>query len=585
MDVAMSWPAALTLLSGVVLLVQIPCIRRNRDDLPEPTVLVALVSTTSLWALSYGVALTVFDPGLRRLMEIPVWFFQSLLAVVILVGGLKYTGHDDIVPNWFIWLFVASSFGSWLLHTGNALGHHELMWTAYQVEPVLGAAAAVYEPTVSMLISISAAYLVFTVFLLGVLAPALHYGWLSTLYSGHFLVVVLAPLPPALAHVVWFLGQWPTLDVNPFPGLDLTPAAFLLSGAMLLWMVSLETEKVTEVTPGDRRRADLAILKDLDTGVVAADSDGLVTRMNSRAGEILEVDPHEAFSSDVDSLLDVDVDLPVSRPEVVRFPGKPGRTFELRSSPIVDDGGSTGYILTLQDITRQRHRRQRLEVLNRVLRHNVRNDMTVVKGSAEYLRKQVLEAEDVEVDDAVEEAVKEKTSTIVDAAEDLEATSEKARSMADSLPGGSPNQEEFDVPRLTREVVMEVESEYGSTDLEVDASGSHPISNDPDLVELAVYNVLENAVVHSTSDEAEVVVRCTADGSYGGVKLEVEDDGPGIPMHEVDAVESGEETALSHGSGLGLWLVKWCVDELGGELKYEVEDGTRVTLYIPDRNS
>ena len=63
----------------------------------------------------------------------------------------------------------------------------------------------------------------------------------------------------------------------------------------------------------------------------------------------------------------------------------------------------------------------------------------------------------------------------------------------------------------------------------------------------------------------------------------VEDDGPGIPDHEVAAIESGRETALEHGSGLGLWVIEWSASVLGATVTYanRTPRGTRVTIRLP----
>jgi signal transduction histidine kinase len=46
---------------------------------------------------------------------------------------------------------------------------------------------------------------------------------------------------------------------------------------------------------------------------------------------------------------------------------------------------------------------------------------------------------------------------------------------------------------------------------------------------------------------------------------------------------SGTETAIQHGSGLGLWVVKWGVELVGGSVQFESRrpTGTRVILTIP----
>jgi len=85
-----------------------------------------------------------------------------------------------------------------------------------------------------------------------------------------------------------------------------------------------------------------------------------------------------------------------------------------------------------------------------------------------------------------------------------------------------------------------------------------------ELLESAVRNVLENAVVHNDGDQPIVEVAV------------VDPDGEGtaspsrtrrIPAVERSVFSEARETALEHASGLGLWLVHWIVTESGGELE------------------
>jgi K+-sensing histidine kinase KdpD len=58
------------------------------------------------------------------------------------------------------------------------------------------------------------------------------------------------------------------------------------------------------------------------------------------------------------------------------------------------------------------------------------------------------------------------------------------------------------------------------------------------------------------------------------------DDGSEIPEGELPSLAEGYETAIEHGSGVGLWLVNWLVDEMGGDIQFEdrAPTGTVVTL-------
>ncbi|PSQ09256.1 hypothetical protein BRC95_01400 [Halobacteriales archaeon QS_5_68_33] len=78
-------------------------------------------------------------------------------------------------------------------------------------------------------------------------------------------------------------------------------------------------------------------------------------------------------------------------------------------------------------------------------------------------------------------------------------------------------------------------------------------------------------------------VRVESERAGEDIRLRVADDGPGIPDHERSAVgESTEITQLEHGSGLGLWVVRWVCESCGGRLRFGESDlgGAAVVLSL-----
>jgi sensor histidine kinase regulating citrate/malate metabolism len=49
----------------------------------------------------------------------------------------------------------------------------------------------------------------------------------------------------------------------------------------------------------------------------------------------------------------------------------------------------------------------------------------------------------------------------------------------------------------------------------------------------------------------------------------------------VEVFEDAEEEPLQHSAGLGLWLVWWGVDRLGGEVSFNTDSATTVTVELP----
>ncbi|WP_162224134.1 sensor histidine kinase [Halorussus salinus] len=212
--------------------------------------------------------------------------------------------------------------------------------------------------------------------------------------------------------------------------------------------------------------------------------------------------------------------------------------------------------------TELREREQRIQVFNRVLRHNLRNDMTVVVNYAEYVAD---ESDDPEISEAAEK--------IAARGWDLVDLSEKARRLGAGMEGSGTEPVETDVAAVVTDAAAVVRDEYPAADVSVDAPDRQFAVTTP-AFDAAVENVCENAVEHNdaTDPTVSISVDSVTDDGEEWVRVAVADDGPGIPDHERAVLTDGEETALEHGSGLGLWLVHWVVERSGGRLSFTEND-------------
>jgi PAS domain S-box-containing protein len=227
-----------------------------------------------------------------------------------------------------------------------------------------------------------------------------------------------------------------------------------------------------------------------------------------------------------------------------------------------------GVVHDVSDITK---REQRLRVLNRVLRHDIRNDVNVIRGWAERLRSA----------DSSDENVPRYTEYIVRKADEIVHLSDQARQVERLARSDEDALEPIDLVSRLGEQLDRVRREHPGVEIRTDLPGRAAVVS-LDLVDSAIDNVLENAVEHNDADRPVIDVRVAGTGS-GEVELRVADDGPGIPAEERAALERGDEDPLTHTSGLGLWITKWIVSESGGTVEFEDNEpsGTVVTMRFP----
>ena len=236
--------------------------------------------------------------------------------------------------------------------------------------------------------------------------------------------------------------------------------------------------------------------------------------------------------------------------------------------PYYEDGELTGTLAICRDVTDLKQRTRQLRVFDNVLRHNIRNDLNVVRGRGRQLRA----ALDGELEVAAD--------AIVNRAEDLLSTSEKSRAISTVL-GDQREATTVDLGELVRSLAEETADEWPGADIKV-TGPTHLEASATGSIELAIEEVLENAVRHDDAEDPRMRVTLAVDGSWA--VLRVRDNGPGMSGFDKDVLESGEAIdTLSHGSGLGLWLVYWAVNRSGGEIHVDDCDprGTEVTVRLP----
>ncbi|WP_435073879.1 histidine kinase N-terminal 7TM domain-containing protein [Halorubrum sp. HHNYT27] len=586
-DTVPAWPAVGSIAGGAGAIGLALAIREHRGR-PGVDWFLGVFAAQAVWCLSYGVGLLVTEPSLRAVLETTMWLGIVWTGVAFLGFALEYTGRSDVVRGRLFATIVGFGALSTALLATNPL--HGAFWTEFGIDPAFGVATVSYAfgPWAYVVVAVESVLVASAVFLL--VDTLLSYG---PLYRRESAAVALSSLPPGFALVAW------TLEIGSVPQLQLAPLMFVPH--VLLDAYAFNRAEMFDRYPTTSRAAERTAIDDLADPIVALALDRTVVRLNPAAGALLGVDAETARNRPLDAFLDRSIgvnenpDDGRSREtiEVESRDGAERRTYAVSASPLTDPSGThVGYTVVFSDVTERERRRQQLEVLNRVLRHNLRNDAGVVHGYGELLVERLDDPDLARMADAIERrsgalaALGEKAGTVERLLSDGEASAVAVDELVENVAADARGGEQ------RGSVDVDIEREAGR------GEGDWTTRVRADALRAVVENTVENALVHHDGEGVEradggpwvrASLRREADGSDADgdrparFVLTVADDGPGIPDHETAAVESGQETALEHGSGLGLWVVAWGAAAVGADVDYDEREprGTVVTVSIP----
>lgn len=550
----MAWTASaislgVLLSAGVASIVAVATLRERPDPLAWPVA--AFMGAVGFW--SFAAALSFAS---QNLAQVDFWRrvvgpAGSLAAVAFLIVALRYAGDDEWLPSWTEPALVAPAIAFGVAVWTNR--YHHLVWESASVRQTYGVSVLVIEqgPLYWPVFGYSWLVTIVGLFVLGRVAVRS-----GPIYRKQATLLFLGGLVPLAGNVAF------QLDLLPLPPIDLTPTMLVVSG--LTFALALFHFDLLDVRPVARQR----LVESLDDAIVVVGPDEEVRDFNPTADRLLDdLERHRPAEEVLPAAATTDSG------ELVLRDGDEERTFRTRTTPLEDASGNrVGRIYYLNDVSQIVEREQRVSVLNRVLRHNIRNELTVAMGNLELLSES--------------EADSERVATVNESIQRVVQFAEKARSIERTLREENSSSLVAVEPVVDR-VVDAAQQRFPAARVTVSPGSSAVAAEetvvrvvDEELLARCLWELVENAVVHNDADRPRISIDVEPDGDR--VRIHVTDNGPGIPSDEQEILQVQPESSLEHGSGLGLWLVQWTVSLSNGALRFDADsEENTVTVALP----
>lgn len=516
------------------------------SDQPGVTALAAFAIVLGFGGIASGV-LGLFTPVLGD-PEFPLWtqvafLFWGLAAVPWILFAVQYTGRYTQIH----WRTVG---GLYLPFVGIPLGIALSLGDV--VDTTFINLIATIVLTYCLALVLIGAYLV---------VQATHtYVHLSLRHG-----VSLAAAPIGLFFVINMLGLIYMSSEQAAVGAYM--AGFGMTTVALGYGVL--QEETFDSPPAVETLGERAIARETDDLVFVVDDRDRVVKLNETAVEKLDISRAKARGRDLHELLGCSVDELWTTDTVTLETADGARRYDPQVSAVTDQHDrELGAVCSLRDVTERELREQRLAVLNRVLRHNLRNEVEVVKSHAEVLEE-----------DAGRPPASRHTEKIITAADSIADLGRSARTI-DQFVSESADDRVVDLAPAVRNAIEAVDVSGTDVSLTVDVPDSATLVTNPQALSGALESALDNALSYADSS-----VRIVVEQSCDECVIRITDDGPGIPENELESLDTGSESPLQHGTGLGLWQLKWAVTMLNGDLSFETASGTTVELTVPDRGA
>ncbi len=334
------------------------------------------------------------------------------------------------------------------------------------------------------------------------------------------------------------------------------------------------------------------VLVNVAAGVISADAYGKILTINKSAEKMLKINTEKIIGKNYKDVISKDYVKVVNeflqnknllRKDFMELQIRlsvENKTLTLLVSLNVlrdDQGKYIGLVAVFEDLT-DIERAQKMAAWREVARriaHEVKNPLTPIQLSAQRLKKRYENKVSKEDGKVFEEC----TNMIINQVEELKSLVNEFTSFA-RMPASNP------VSNNINQVIKESVSMYKEArkNLKIvfnDFKDVPVLKIDREQIKRVMINLLDNAI-DAIDGNGEIVIDLSHDKEQGVVKIEVADNGRGIPSdHKVRLFEPYFSTK-KHGTGLGLAIVSTIISEHKGSIQVQDNQpqGTRFIIEL-----
>lgn len=365
----------------------------------------------------------------------------------------------------------------------------------------------------------------------------------------------------------------------------------LKSGKSRLEEANLELRGInTELE--QRSRYIEIVLGNVPAGVVSIDRVGKITSINRVAAEILSIDEKDSPGKNYKDVLSPEVRDPL-KDIIMEMNDLSAESLERQikvelSDRVItvlvnmnalkdEDGEYLGMVAVLDDLTHLL-RTQRMVAWKEVARriaHEIKNPLTPIRLSAQRLRKKYLDRIS-----GNKEVFDDCTSTIISQVDELKTLVNEFSSFA-RMP--SANLSPSDLNAVVEETVAFYKSGHRSLGFALSTDPNlPPMEIDRDQIKRVLINLIDNSVA-ATGEGGSISVETLYDDEFKVARIEVTDDGCGIPPEDKGRLFEPYFSTKKSGTGLGLAIVSNIIADHNGyiRVKDNPSGGTRFIIELP----